>query len=391
VLALSLAAPGCSNGSKPATGPRDAGFDATTWNPSWVPGDGGVCTAPVGSFPSVSCDPSDEQAQGCQGGIDSGCAYSPLCGDLTTCQPFIKNPAPGAGTGTFRMRLVNITSPPVLLTDGMQWLIITPSVDLPASQDAGGAPCGEDGWGDLNWLLSIDKDAGTVVTGGAPPSADPFGTGYCYMNAAVGGSEVTSVSLQATWTGNTFGTSPGTAKLNVPIFLATGGAVLLPVRGPTFHDVTVSDDGDCIGAINPGASFPPPHSAVCQDQSPAGPESCARWHAGGTFAGYITLEDAEAVFVSGGDESLCVVLLGRAWANDAGGPSDAAQAPEARCRAGAFTQGDYSSSRHVACDGGDDCDSMWMSVQFAASAVKITDGDGVSLCHGGTVAMPDGG
>ena len=92
----------------------DAGYDATMWNPSSGAGRRRGAPRPRG-FPAVLCAPSDEQAQGCFGRIDSGCTYSPLCGDITTCEPFIKNPEPGAGTGTFRMRLVNITAPPVFL------------------------------------------------------------------------------------------------------------------------------------------------------------------------------------------------------------------------------------------------------------------------------------
>jgi hypothetical protein len=389
-VAWSVAATGCSSSSNPSTPGRDAGHDSTVSQVTWTAGDGGVCLGPSGGFASVTCDPSDEQAQGCYGGIDSGCSYSPLCGDLTTCQPFITNPPLNAdgGVETFRMRLVNITAPPKLTEPLFQALVITYAVDLPPTPDAGGAACGENGQGYMNWLLTLDKSKGTLVTGGAPPSVDPFGTGYCYEQGKVGAYQVAPVTLQTTFTGSTFDTNPATSQLNIPIFLPGGVAVLLPIRGGTFHDVTVSNDGNCIGSINSNAAYV--QDGVCQDTEPAGPDSCARWHAGGTFGGYITLKDADDVFVFSQHESLCVLLLGTSWGDDAGA-NEAGLPREKKCTPGAFSQGDYSSTQLKACSSGDDCDSVWLSVQFAASAVKITDGPGVSLCHGGTVAVDDAG
>ena len=336
----------------------------------------------------MTCDPSDEQAQGCNGGIDSGCSYSPSAAIISTCQPFIKNPEPGQGLETFRMRLVNITAPPKLTLPLFQALVITIAVDLPPTADAGGAACGENGQGYMNWLLSVDKSKGTVLTGGAPPSANPFGTGYCYENGMVGSYKVASVSLAATFTGNTFSTEASNAQLNVPIFLPPGNiAVVLPIRNPTFHDVTISESGDCIGSLNPNAAYL--QDGICQDTEPEGPVSCARWHAGGTFGGYITLKDADDVYVFSQHESLCVLLLGTSWADDAGAFEGGVR--EKKCVPGAFSQGDYSSTKRAQCSGGDDCDSVWLAVQFAASAVKVTDGEGVSLCHGGSVAVDDAG
>ncbi len=350
-------------GTGSGTGPASATFG---------PGDGGKCGGPVGGFPDPNCDPSDEQASFCSSApYDAGgaCKLSPKCGDLSTCEPFTKNPMPGTGVDNFRMRLINITAPPTLANATVQNAIVTSAVDLPSSLD-GGAPCGEDGSGYFNWLISVDKTMGTVTTGGAPPSTDPFGLGYCFLNGTVtSGTAMTPVApitVPATFTGNTFSTTPMTGLLNVPIFLQGGGVVLLPLNSVSLNSVTMSPDGNCIGAID-SYSIQPPN---CVDPSAFGQQSCSRWHSAGTFAGYITIAQADQVpVVSLGGESLCFLITGKG--NGA--------SPQ-KCATG--VTGDYCSTTGKACPGSGD--SFWMSGQFAASAVNITAGTGISICNGGT-------
>ncbi len=370
--------PGTDSG-KPAH--DAAGVDAAA---VWAPGDGGPCSGPVGGFPPSMCDPSDEQVPGCLSPYDAGCNLSPKCGDPNTCEPLAKNPPPGTGTDNFRMRLLNLTAPPSISNFAVQSLIVTSAVDLPASPDAGGASCGENGTGLFSWLLTVDKSTGTVVTGGAPPTKDPFDTGYCFTNGTIGGIAVAPIKLQATFTGNTFDTAAVPGTVYVPVFQpSNGGVIMLPVSEAAFHDVTISDDGNCIGSLNQYASYPQGgDGGVCINPMAIGTYSCSRWHSAGTLAGYITLKNADAVQVPVMEKSLCVLLVGEAASNGAS---------PAKCTEAAFTQGDYSSSTHEACSGGSTCDSFWLSGQFAASAVKITDGPGISLCNGGSMAATPGG
>ena len=150
--------------------------------------------------------------------------------------------------------------------------------------------------------------------------------------------------------------------------------VIFPISEPAFRDVTLAEDGDCIGTININASTPG-FTGVCANPQPIGPSTCSRWHSNGTFAGYIQLATADTVLVAQLNESLCVLLLGQ-------GASDNGK-PIAKCVPSAYTQGNFNSTTHQPCNGGSGCDSSWMSMQFAASAVKITSGPGVSLCNDG--------
>jgi hypothetical protein len=383
VVLGSLVEQACSSSSSPTTTrpTPDASWQSDGASNSFVPGDGGPCLGPVGGYPPATCDPSDEQAQGCLTPFDAGCDISPKCGDVTTCEPFTTNPAPDAGVGTFRMRLLNLTAPPTLATQTVQQLIVTQAVDLPSASSGGGAQCGEDGTGLFSWLMSINKSAGTVLTGGAPPTADPFDTGYCFMKGNVGTVPIAPITVQAKFTGNTFDSVPVTNTLNIPIFQpGDGGVIILPIVDAAFHDVTVSSDGNCIGAININASYPQGNGGLCIDPQPMGESSCSRWHSSGTLGGYITLKEADTVQVAALQETLCVLLIGDGASN---GKTPAA------CSQDAFTMGDYNSSTHQQCNGGDGCDSVWISGQFAASAVKVNDGTGVPLCNGGT-APPSG-
>ena len=230
----------------------------------------------------------------------------------------------------------------------------------------------------------MDKATGTVITGGAPPTRDPFDTGYCFTNGTIGGTAVAPIKLKATFTGDTFDTTPVPGTVNVPVFQPdNNGVIMLPVSEAAFHDVTISDDGDCIGAINQYASYPQGgDGGVCIDPMAIGPYSCSRWHSAGTIAGYVTLKNADQVQVPMMKESLCVLLVGQAASNG--------QDP-ATCTEAAFSMGDYSSTAHAPCSGGSRCDSFWLSGQFAASAVKISAGTGVRMCNGGSMAATPGG
>ncbi len=354
---------GSGTGSMSGTGSGSAG-------PTFGPGDGGACGSPVGGFPDPSCDPSDEQATYCASApynVATVCHLSPKCGDISTCEPFTTNPSPGSGVDNFRMRLINVTAPPTLASATVQNAIVTSAVDLPSSLD-GGAPCGEDGTGLFNWLMSVDKAKGTVTTGGAPPSTDPFGLGYCFLRGTVGPTKaaVAPITVPATFTGDTFSTTPMPGLLNVPIFITGGSVIVLPLNNVALNNVTMSPDGNCIGAIDPYSIQPP----NCVDPATFGLSSCSRWHSAGSLGGYITLAEADQVpVVALGGESLCYLITGQG--NGA--------SPQ---KCGANVKGDYCSTTGKACPGSGD--SFWFAAQFAASAVNITAGAGISICNGGT-------
>jgi len=363
-----------------STGPVDTGSpdsaanNATDAAPApFGPGTGTACLGAIGSYPAASCDPSDEMA--CGTSLASGCTVAAVCGNPNTCEPFVTNPNPDKGVDNFRMRLINITAPVSLANETVQLAVVTTAVDLPAYVDAGGAACGENGTGLFNWLLSVDKTKGTITTGGAPPSADPFTTGYCFINGMVNGTMIGPSTVAAKFTGNTFSTTPTASTLNIPIFLPgtmLKEVVILPIEQASFNDVTISEDGNCIGSVN-NNSIVPSSAGPCTDPLPLGQESCSRWHSAGTLGGYIELEKADGVVVAAlGGESLCVLLT-----ND----RDTENPP--KCTAAGKTAGNYCSKTNSATG----CtDSVWLSAQFAASAVNLQSSDaGVPVCHGGSI------
>jgi hypothetical protein len=222
--------------------------------------------------------------------------------------------------------------------------------------------CGPtNGTGTFNWLLSVNKTANTLTTGGAPLSADPFTNGYCFVNDTYGGIAVAPVTGPITFTGNTFSSaSPLTSVLNIPIFVSGSPTpIILPIRGGALNDVTISSDNDCIGSFN---------ATALDNKCSTDPTTCALWKTNGALGGYITLKDADTVNISLLGESLCVLLTGTGAMKTAAG----------QCPANAFTMGNYCSSP----PGPGGCnDSYWLAATFSASAVNINTG-GDPACTG---------
>jgi len=315
-----------------------------------------TCTSAPGETPLATCDVSDEKA--CGAAIPEGCSLSPKCGDATTCEPFTHSSGP---VSHYRMRTLEVAAPTVLASTFVSANEVDARVSLPQTPDAS---CGEDGSGTFNWLITVDHERGTVTTGGAPFSTDPFDQGYCYARSKIGGVAVEPVTMSATFAGDTLQTGPASATLNLPIFFSQTDItdlVILPIRQAAFRDVTISADGDCIGSVNNRAL----QAGTCTDVDPRGPESCARWHTAGVVSGYIRLDDAEKIWVAPMSESLCALLTGT---SDNG-----------HCPAAALTTGDYCSATNSA---GGCRDSVWTASTFAASAVNINDGSGIAVCGG---------
>jgi hypothetical protein len=339
------------------------GFDPPAKNTS--DGGGGPegivkCEAPPGKLPEPNCDNSDNKC------TETGCPIDPSCGEVTTCLPLSKNT--GKTLLDFRIRRLSVAAPPTLAEAFVQNSVVTKNIDLKAKQ------CGELGNGAFNWLFQIDKTANKLRTGGAPPSTDAFGLGYCFYDHTTNeGIVVAPAETSIKFEGDTFSTAAPIAKLNVPIFLGgnVDNAIVLPLTDATVTKTTLSADGDCIGQFEPKAL-----TSDCQDD----PSSCAKWKTAGAIGGYITLEEADNVPVKDLNESLCVLLT-----------KATKQGPEGKCPrdgAGGLPKGDFCSTTKTA---GGCQDSYWLAATFAASAVKIHDGAGVPECKTGGGPKPDAG
>jgi hypothetical protein len=311
------------------------------------------CAITSGQLPPVSCQ-SSVSADASQTLSVSACKLAPACGDPGTCLPLARNQ--GKSTMDFRVRHLNILAPLAFTQGPVQSALVQDRVDLNAKQ------CGERGTGLWNWLLRVDRETGTLTTGGAPP-ADPMAEGYCFANFVPRtGAPVATARSGISWTRTAF-TSTEKVDVRLPVFQTADphSAMVLPIHDVQFADVSLATE-DCIGGFNPAALDSACENAFGQD----------KWKTGGSLGGYMTLVEADDILLPDlSGESLCVVLTG------------ARDAATGRCTRNAENKvpamGDYCSTTKSA---GGCKDSVWFAATFAASAVKIHDGAGVAACSG---------
>ncbi|AKV02395.1 hypothetical protein AKJ09_09058 [Labilithrix luteola] len=310
---------------------------------------GGACEAAPGKLPEATCDNSEKVCTG-----SGGCTIDEArCGSASTCLPIGDNKS--KDVLDFRIRRLNIAAPAALAADFIQNTVVTLNIDMNEKS------CGEVGKGLFSWLLRVDKSSNTLITGGAPPPTDAFGKGYCFANFELGANKVEPLHTKIEFSGNTF-RSLEKAPLKIPIFLSpeVASVILLPLTDVIIENVTISDDGNCIGGFNPTALDP----ACFDDHS-----LCSKWNTSGSLGGYITLEEADSVLIRDiGNKSLCSFLAAETALKC---PRDA--------NGKIVFQGDFCS---VDKQPGGCGDSVWLAATFAASAAKIFDGQGTAGCSG---------
>jgi hypothetical protein len=328
--------------------------------PGKVFGGGSACAAKPGEFPEPDCDNSSKQCT-----PTPGCVIDEArCGSTATCMPAANNA--GKTVLDFRMRRLNVADPEALASPFIQDTVINSGIDLDEPA------CGESGKGLFTWLLEVDTAANTLRTGGAPPSKDPIGEGFCFATFELNGTKVepetSKIELSSDGTFRTL----DPLRINIPIFLSEelSSAILLPIQDARLERVTLSSDGkgtNCIGAFNAAALDP----SCTEDR-----DLCSKWTTAGSLAGFMTLEDADGVKIHDlNNKSLCAFLAGQQ-----GLVCD-------RDAQGKITfLGDYCSLDKTA---GSCQDSVWLAATFAASAVKVFDGHGiVDGCSGASAATP---
>lgn len=320
-------------------------------------GGGGACEAKPGEIPKPDCDNSENSCTG-----SGGCTIDEAkCGSKSTCLPLADNK--GKDVLDFRIRRLNVATPPALASDFIQNSVINTNIDMAERI------CGEQGKGLFTWIMRIDKKNNTIVTGGAPPSRDVFGEGYCFARFEVGANKVEPVTGPIQFTSGTF-RSLQPAKVNIPIFIDPSGdnVILLPITDVRVEGVTITEDGNCIGRFKETAL----DNSCFEDKS-----LCPRWGTSGSLGGYITLEEADGVLIRDlNNKSLCSFLAGET---------------DLKCaREGGKIkyQGDYCSTTKSA---GGCADSMWLAATFAASAAKIFDGNGIIPKCSGAKTETDAG
>jgi hypothetical protein len=345
----------------------------------------GQCATGPGEFPAPNCLPFAPEAGVCSPA--SGTCNTAPCQASSPCLAMADNS--GASVANLRMRKLLVTAPPALAfrppnDTFVQKTVIDNGINLDYQ-------CGEPGTGTFNWLIQFDTTNNKVTTGCAPPTTDPFGVGYCFVNATIEGLKVGPVTVDITQNSNGSYDSAIIPKLYVPIFVAQGttgastapSVVVLPLTHSAVKGVTLSADHNCIGNYNANAVTPvpasPPNPASCVDTDDT---TCVRWTTGGSLGGYITLDEANNVDVPQLSESLCVLLAATA-------PVDTSNPNEKRCATDSsghvMATGDFCSQTNLpmGC-----ADSYWLSATFAASAAKISTTSTDPACNGEVI---DGG
>jgi hypothetical protein len=342
---------------------------------------GGQCTTNPGAFPAPNCVPYQPSAALCSPAPGT-CNTAP-CNSSSACLAMADNTS--TGVANLRMRKLLVTAPPALAFQPpshtfVQKTVIDEGINLDNQ-------CGEPGTGTFNWLIQLDTANNKVTTGCAPPAKDPFGAGYCFVNATIEGLHVGPVTVDITTNADGSYNSAVIDKLYVPIFVAASSAgastapsvIVLPLSKAAVHNVSLSADRNCIGHYNSNAVTPTGSTCVDTDDT-----TCVRWTTAASLGGFITLDDADSVDVPQLAESLCVLLASNAMV-------DTSDPNEKHCQKGAtghvMATGDFCSTTDAPGGCGD---SYWLSATFAASAAKISATPNDPACSGEVIGG-DGG
>jgi hypothetical protein len=263
-----------------------------------------------------------------------------------------------AGKTTWQGRLtsIDVKAPAKLASQLVQTAVIDKGISLHQPN------CNENGDGTFTWLYEIDSTAKTIKTGGALPITDPS-QGACYVKMTSGTINIAPITAPVTIDadGKTFHAKD--IDVNVPIFLtATDLELILPLHKVTL-DATFSDNAhDCIGHYN-GPDLDPANS--CLPDTKLIPPQRA-WTTNAQLAGFITIDEADLVFVKELATSLCVLIAGQDW-----------KGPDGYCKSstkwtgGAKPDGDWCSTTNAAADAS--CKDAWqLRGDFSAAGFKVT-------------------
>ena len=216
--------------------------------------------------------------------------------------------------------------------------------------------CFNDGRDSFNWLLQLDKKAGTLKMGGARPSTD--GKTYKFLDEDVDGKTLATVCPG--FVGASVSLRPKTVKitrnlekyasevvdkLNIPIYLEAI-PIVLPLTEVRFSEMLLAFDGSCVGLWE--------RDFWCDENS-------LGWTTDALIEGKILVADADKVPVKSlGCQSLCSLLV-----NDTTKTDPATHA----CKKNA--DGSYPELGDT-CIGGTGCKNAWtLRTGFAAYGVTI--------------------
>lgn len=310
-----------------------------------------------------------------QGGSGGGSSNAGTCYEPPGCQVVPNNKClakvdnQAATKKTLRMSQLRVLAPASLATKLVRDVIVSPAVtqlDVPCllkDVNKGGL---------FNWLIDFDTSTGKLRTGGAR-AIENLDEGYCFLKAEFGGVAVEPVESTLTLdeAKKTYSTKDPIARLAVPIFQKRDPndvPILLPLRNATIIDVAMSEDGNCIGRYR-GEPGELSIADDCKTLSGAVDDLTSyRFESGGKIEGIMTLEEADKVKIPDLKRTLCSFLTGKKAAAQVDG-YDVCPREGDSLAADALAKADAAST-----PGGPN-DSVRLAAEFAASAIKIRDGE----------------
>lgn len=261
-----------------------------------------------------------------------------------------------------KMRVTShqVASPTALASPFVQDAIITKKSTLFEPT------CNLDGSGQFNLLLEYDSANQKLKLGGGVPQAvlGPIADGTCYASFTDTASGLDVKPVEAPTTIN----ADGAVEAKIPFFVmpiyledkvGQDSYVLVPL-----HEMTVtaklSADKNCVGRYAPERLD---EGLGCQPN-----ESEFAWDPGGRYEGYITVDEADKVFVVSLGQTLCVVLTGDPSKWKGPSPDSSCKTSKGFAETGAMPKGDWCSTTNSA--GG--CQDSWrLVIDVAAQAVPI--------------------
>jgi hypothetical protein len=339
-----------TTGTGVTTTTTSTGTGATTTTTSTGTGTTTTTTSTgTGTTTTTTSTSTGTSSGGACGGFP--CSPTAACGAVDDCCiGLVEN----AGQATFGVRMAELdVARPAALATGV--VASTVGGDVQPND----AACNLSGTGYFSWLLQFDTTASTLKTGGALPVTNPA-LGYSFVSTVIGSNMVGPVTYSGVTIGadGSFGTMPLQGKLYMPIYLDAQGmsVVVLPLLDPEIGTSTLSANRNCIGSYN-AASLQPSMNCLADATTPA-------FIDGGSISGLITIADADTVDVTVLGETLCVLIAGAMFSDQA--------APIAHCKKDA--SGAYLAMGDSCSQAGGTCKDSWaFAARFAASSIKINN------------------
>jgi|GEM_PF-547252 len=268
---------------------------------------------------------------------------------------------------TLRLSQLRVLAPAKLSTKLVQNTIVSPAVtqlDPPCllkDVNKGGL---------FNWLVDFDTKSKTLRTGCARAIED-LSTGYCFLKADYGSIHVEPITADIDFdpAKGTFATKAPIAQLAIPIFQKRDPndiPILLPLRNAEILDGTLSSDGNCIGRYR-GETGELDANCDTTSSDVSDPASY-RFENGGKIQGVITLEEADQVKIVDLKQTLCTLLTGKFAADKVDGY-------QVCSREGGALSAEVMASADASSTPDGPKDAVKLAAEFAASAIKILDGE----------------